>query len=133
MSFITLPCLNHPIDKNCPTQYAQRQKILRDEGCKLQLLVIVGLVITVVCVFFGMFKIDIPDVIMATVLVYFSYNAYRYGQNWCKIADTPKEFDSLFGSGCQRKSKLKKRLTENTFYFGIFVDFVVERVVNLKN
>jgi hypothetical protein len=139
MSFNPLSWIAHQIDSNYEPSYALLQKRLRDEALGMQLVSMVGLAASAVGLLFGLPQNTIPNAVISGAIGYVSYNMYRVGENYYKVAENPNNFDSMFGwsdifgKRKQDNPKLKKCLQENTFYFGAFVDFVVKHVVNLKN
>ncbi len=139
MSFNPLSWIAHQIDSSCEPKYALLQKRLRDEAFGIQMLSIVGLVASAVGLLFGLTQNKISNVFISGAIGFVSYNMYRVGENYYKVAETPDNFDAmfgwsdLFGQRKQDNPKLKECLQENTFYFGSFVDFVVQHMVNLKN
>jgi hypothetical protein len=139
MSFNPLSWMAHQIDSSCEPRYRLLQKRLRDEAGGMQLCSIAGLTASAVALFFGMSMNKISVVIISVALGFVSYNMYRVSENYYKVAENPNNFDAmfgwsdLFGKRKQDNPKLKACLEENTFYFGVFVNFVVKHVINLKN
>jgi hypothetical protein len=138
MSFNPLTWLAHKIDTKYEPAYALLQKRLRDEAGAMQLLSIVGITASAVTLFFGMKQNNISLVLVSGVFGYVSYNIYQVSQNYYKVAEKPNDFDKMFGwsdvfgKRKQDNPKLKQRLEKNTFCFGLFVDFVVKHVINVK-
>ena len=120
--------------------YQQEKLRMQDEAAGLQFVASIGMVVGAVALFFGITKNNLPLVMLTGPLTFACYNMYRVGENYAEVAKNPNQFKTLLGWGNvagkkynkQDNQELKKCLEQNTFYFGVFVDFIVKHVINLR-
>ncbi len=118
--------------------YRNEKLQMQKEAVYLQLTAVTGTVIGAVTLFFGITKTHFSLVMIGGSLTYVCYNMYRVGENYAEVAKNPNDYDVYKGWNVvtnKKKpdnAKLQKTIEKNTFYFGVFVKFIVNHVINLR-
>jgi hypothetical protein len=132
--------LLHIVDRGDP-HYIKMQDAMKNGAIMIQWVSGIGLVVSAVRFFFGIAQNNISSVFLSGALAYVCYNMYRVGENYFEIAKAPNSYRTINDvSGLLdgevtkiNEKKVKTQLKKNTFYFGAFVDFLVQNVLNSQS
>ena len=123
------------IDRQNP-KYRMEKAELKRTAIQSQMSSAAGVVIGVVTLFFGMTKGSSTLIFVGAPTIYVSYNMYRISENIHKMAEQSLGQFLQYQQPTKTEirprpdlDKIGKSLKENTFYFGIFIDFVITRVI----
>ena len=109
--------------------------VLKSAAIQLQMVSGVGVVVGVVALFFGMTKGSITLVFVGIPILYSSYNMYRISENVQEMSENLNQFlenpivSKVIGKPRPDLDKIGESVKKNTFYFGMFIDFVITRVI----
>jgi hypothetical protein len=140
MSIWNRPAMAAEAYDNQNPAYLNLKADIKKSAIELQMISVAGGVVGVAGLFFGMviFGMNKGSFVIASVtapLFYLAYNMYRIGENAAEMSENLNQYllnpvTSKISEEPPRPDfdKIEKGLKKDTFYFGVFISFVLARV-----